>query len=187
MKYLLPLILLSGCASSPNYELLRLQAEAKLEAQINESKRLDAIRALGEGSDAARVAGIMALMQQQKASPILPVANQRSWGDYAMQALGLAVQVHGINKSAGVAIAQSNNSRDVSIASYNALSDVAGQIQAPSYTYTASGDGSSTGGSGNWGWEQIGPDSNNTTGNTAIDNTSTPTVVFQPAPVIVAP
>lgn len=56
-------------------------------------------------------------------------------------------------------------------------------------TSTASGDGASTGGAGNWHWEQVGPDSNNhgDTVTTTTDNTSTPTVVIQPAPVVVRP
>ena len=62
-------------------------------------------------------------------------------------------------------------------------------------TNTASGDGASTGGSGAYHTEQIGPDSQNTTttsGDTTTttdshDATATPTVVNQPPPVIVRP
>lgn len=182
-----------GC-STISEDVMKMQAEARIQAERTEQARLNTLQALAGGEKAgegARVAGIMALVQaprshSQQSTPILA---QRNWADYMMQALGLAVQVHGINSGRDVSITQSNNNRDISLASYGALAETAGLIQAPQANITASGDGASTGGAGNWHWEQVGPDSNNhgDTVTTTTDNTSTPTVVPQPAPVVVRP
>lgn len=192
----LPVLLMSGCATI-NEDVLKMQAEARIQTEKTEQARLATLSALAGGEKAgegARVAGIMALVQAPRSlGQSTPILAQRNWADYMMQALGLAVQVHGINSGRDVSIAQSNNSRDISLASYGALAETAGLIQAPQPNITASGAGASTGGAGNWHWEQIGPDSNNTTsGDTSTttdshDATATPTVVTQPPPVILRP
>ena len=184
---LVSILAMSGCATVSD-DVLKAQANARAEAAKAEQARYTMMSLVAPRLDPGGAGASMALMSQSSRAlgQTATVLQSRHWADYIMQALGLAVQVHGINSGRDVAIAQSNNSRDVSVASYEALSETAGLIQSPqaNMTYTASGDGASTGGAGSWHWEQVGPDSNNTTSGDTIDNTSTPTVVN---PVVVTP
>jgi hypothetical protein len=90
--------------------------------------------------------------------------------------------IYGINKQAQVGIAQSNNATTLGVSTNAAFVGLAGKIQAPASnitTTTTSTVGANSGAnSGN---------SGRLAGTSITDNTSTPTVVVQPAPVIVRP
>ena len=121
--------------------------------------------------------------QQQQPSQI---AAPKSWADYAFQWTGLLLptigQVYGINKQTQVGIVQSNNATALGVSTNAAFVGLAGKIQAPAAsvtTTTSTTIGANSGAnSGN---------SGRLAGTSITDNTSTPTVVTQPAPVIVRP
>lgn len=194
----------AGCSTmtgGPSKAELDRWATNKLELQIEKMQaqraREQAVEAIAKQGEHGAFAAAMVLLSEGRAdnrtqAEIPPWAGRKGIMDYLIPILGLGVQVHGINANRDVSIAASNNSRDVSVASYSALSGVAGMIQSSNTTttYTASGDGASTGGTAAYHTEQIGPDSNNTTSGdttTTTDRhdvtdshnaTATPTVVY---------
>lgn len=205
---------LAGCSTmtgGPSPAELERWATNKLELQIEKMQaqraREQAVEAIAKQGEHGAFAAAMVLLSEGRAdnrtqAEIPPWAGRKGIMDYLIPILGLGVQVHGINANRDISIASSNNSRDVSVASYSALSSVAGMIQSSNTTtYTASGDGASTGGTAAYHTEQIGPDSNNTTSGdttTTTDRhdvtdshnaTATPTVVYPEVvnPVIWAP
>ncbi len=140
------LALLAGCASTKPPE--RTDAEARIaEARAAEAKSFnDAMATLGSGEkagDGPRTAAIMLMFTRQQSLAQSPPVMQRGPGlaDYGLRILDVALRAYGIQKGADVAIHQSDNARDVSVASYGALSDVAGMIQAPQANVTLSGTG----------------------------------------------
>ncbi len=112
-------------------------AVAKAEA---EKAKYEAIKELSAGSDAtARVAGILALAmggnttQLAESTPQSTLAAPVNPGDRALAWAGLLVptlvQAYGIGSNARIAIAQSNNSRDVALSTNSAFLGMGSQIQ----------------------------------------------------------
>lgn len=141
------MLALSGCA---NTQPTRIEAQAKAtEARAQADKAYaETVKALAEGAgDGPRLAALMLMFsQQQRLAPAPVLAREPSAVDYGFRILDVALRAYGIKTGADVAIHQSDNARDVSVASYGALSEVAGQIQAPAVpqaniTQTLSGSG----------------------------------------------
>lgn len=145
------LALLAGCASTQPPG--RTDTEARIaEARAAEAQSFNqAMATLGSGDkvgDGPRTAALMLMFtRQQSLAQSVPVMQRGpNWADYGLRILDVALRAYGIDKGADVAIHQSDNARDVSVASYGALAEVAGQIQAPAVpqaniTQTLSGSG----------------------------------------------
>jgi hypothetical protein len=185
MKLIAPLIAslaLTGCATAE----YQAYAEAHKAQAASQTARYQALADIAkQGDTTAKVAAVMSLQMggQQQTSQI---AAPKSWADYAFQWTGLLLptigQVYGINKQTQVGIVQSNNATTLGVSTNAAFVGLAGKIQAPAAnitTTTTSTVGANSGAnSGN---------SGRLAGTSITDNTSTPTVVTQPAPVIVRP
>ncbi len=169
---------LSGCATA-EYQAYADVHKAQAQAQAARYKALSDIAA--QGDTTAKVAAVMSLQMgsQQTQSQ---VAAPKSFGDHLLQwtsiLLPTATQVYSINKQASTSIAQSNNATALGISTNQAFVGIAGKIQAPAANVTTTIGANSGANSGN---------SGRLAGTSITDNTSTPTVVTQPAPVIVRP
>ncbi len=162
MKRVLSILAVSAAialagCASPDYQAYAKAHEA---AQVERSKALATIAA--SGSDTAKVAAAMALALGGQ-QPGLQ-APRDGW-DRALQALGivapLAVQAYGVNKQTALGIRQSDNAAATAASTNAAFVGLGGLIQAPGAT---------------------------TTYNQSFnDSTHVPTVVTQPAPVVVSP
>jgi hypothetical protein len=174
---------LTGCATAE----YAAYADIHKAQAASQTARYQALAEIAkQGDTAAKVAAVMSLQmggQQQQASQI---AAPKSWADYALQWTGLLLptigQVYSINKQTSLGIAQSNNATTLGVSTNAAFVGLAGKIQAPAAnvtTTTTTTIGANSGAnSGN---------SGRLAGTSITDNTSTPTVVVQPAPVIVRP
>jgi hypothetical protein len=185
MKLIAPLIAslaLTGCATAE----YQAYAEAHKSQAAAQTARYQALADIAkQGDTTAIVAAVMSLQmggQQQQSQ----IAAPKSWADYALQWTGLLLptigQVYSINKQTQVGIVQSNNATTLGVSTNAAFVGLAGKIQAPAAnvtTTTSTTVGANSGAnSGN---------SGRLAGTSITDNTSTPTVVTQPAPVIVRP
>lgn len=140
------LALLAGCANAPTAEIESARARIA-EARAAEAKSFnDAAATLASGEkvgDGPRTAALMLMFTRQQSlaqsQPVLQPAP--GWADYGLRILDVALRAYGIQKGADVAIRQSDNAREVSVASYGALADTAGLIQAPAANVTLSGTG----------------------------------------------
>jgi hypothetical protein len=101
--------------------------------------------------------------QQQQSQ----IAAPKTAGDHLIQWTSILLpsltNIYGINKQASVGIAQSNNATALGISTNAAFVGIAGKIQAPGAVTT------------------------NTDNSVRTDTTHTPTVVIQPAPLVVRP
>jgi hypothetical protein len=180
---ILTALALTGCATAE----YQAYADAHKSQAAAQTARYQALAEIAkQGDTTAKVAAVMSLQmggQQQQASQI---AAPKSWADYALQWTGLLLptigQVYSINKQTSLGIAQSNNATTLGVSTNAAFVGLAGKIQAPAAnvtTTTTTTIGANSGAnSGN---------SGRLAGTSITDNTSTPTVVVQPAPVIVRP
>ncbi len=150
---------LSGCAT----EMSKDEAKAHEAASVAQVKRAeadkarsDAISTLAAGSgDSARVAGIMALVMSGQSSAPAPqvIQSRRSTTevviDGMLRLLGLGIQYHGIEAGKDVSIQASRDRAATDQAAFNALANVAGNIQAPQANQTTTQTLSGTGVIGN--------------------------------------
>jgi hypothetical protein len=173
---------LTGCATGKEYEAYAEAHKAQAAAQAARYKALSDIAA--QGDTTAKVAAVITLNQSggqasQIAAPKSAAEHLIQWTSILLPSL---TNIYGINKQAQVGIAQSNNATTLGVSTNAAFVGLAGKIQAPASnitTTTTSTVGANSGAnSGN---------SGRLAGTSITDNTSTPTVVVQPAPVIVRP
>jgi hypothetical protein len=172
---------LTGCATGQQYQAYADAHKAQASAQ---SARYQALADIAkQGDTTAKVAAVMSLQmggQQQQSQ----IAAPKTVGDHLIQWTSILLpsltNIYGINKQAQVGIAQSNNATSLGISTNAAFVGLAGKIQAPAanVTTTSTIGANSGANSGN---------SGRLAGTSITDNTSTPTVVTQPAPVIVRP
>ncbi len=140
------LALLAGCANTPTAEIESARARIA-EARAAEARSFnDAAATLASGDkvgDGPRTAALMLMFtRQQSLAQSQPVLQSGpGWADYGLRILDVALRAYGIQKGADVAIRQSDNAREVSVASYGALADTASLIQAPAANVTLSGTG----------------------------------------------
>lgn len=139
------LFLLAGCASTNTAHIAAQAKAAEAKAQADKAFS-ESVATLGAGAgDGPKTAALMLLFTRQQSlaqsQPVLP--RETNWADYGFRFLDVALRAYGIERGAAVAMRQSDNAREVSVASYGALSDVAGMIQAPQadITTTLSGTG----------------------------------------------
>jgi hypothetical protein len=178
---ILTVLALTGCANTSQYQAYADAHKAQASAQ---SARYQALADIAkQGDTTAKVAAVMSLQmggQQQQSQ----IAAPKTAGDHLIQWTSILLpsltNIYGINKQAQVGIAQSNNATSLGISTNAAFVGLAGKIQAPAanVTTTSTIGANSGANSGN---------SGRLAGTSITDNTSTPTVVTQPAPVIVRP
>jgi hypothetical protein len=182
---ILTALALTGCATAE----YQAYADAHKSQAAAQTARYQALAEIAkQGDTTAKVAAVMSLQmggQQQQTSQI---AAPKSWADHALQWTGLLLptigQVYSINKQTQVGIVQSNNATTLGVSTNAAFVGLAGKIQAPAANVTTTTSTTSTVGANS------GANSGNSgrlAGTSITDNTSTPTVVTQPAPVIVRP
>jgi hypothetical protein len=199
MKRFLSLIFalaLTGCATG-QYEAYTTATTAQAVATANaQAERYKALASLANsGSDVAKVAAVMALAGHNTGSApqATPIAAPRSAGDTALQWASIIVptlgQAYAIGQNVKLGMRQSDNSAALGMSTNSAFVGMAGQIQAPAANVTTTLSGTGVLGSGSY---SIGPNSGTNSGNSGrlagssiFDSTHPPTVVTQPAPVIV--
>lgn len=179
---LLTALVLAGCASPDYAQYTKAQesiATSKSHADVARYKAMSDIAASGDS--AAKVAAVMALaMGQNNANAAQQIAapqpNQAlQWASILVPGL---TQIYGIRANADAAMRSSDNAAATSAATTAGFVGIASKIQTagPSYSYTyGANSGANSGNSGRL------------AGTTMTDATSAPTVVYQPAPVVVQP
>jgi hypothetical protein len=187
---------LTGCATG-QYEAYTAATTAQAVAASNaQAERYKALGRLADsGSDVAKVAAVMALAGHSAgtATQAAPIAAPRSPGDTALQWASIlaptVTQAYMIGQNVKLGMRQSDNATALGISTNSTFASVAGQIQAPAPNMTLSGTGVL--GSGSY---TIGANSGTNSGNSGrlagtsiTDNTSVPTVVTQPAALVVRP
>jgi hypothetical protein len=184
----LAILVLSGCATG-QYEAYAAAQTATAQARHQaEAERYKALAAIAmSGSDTARVAAVMSLSGlggggAQAAQPGPAITAPRSPGDTALQwasiLLPSVTQLYSIGQQVKLGTRQSDNATTLGVSTNAAFVGLAGKIQAPAANVTTTIGANSGANSGN---------SGRLAGTSITDNTSTPTVVVQPAPVIVRP
>jgi hypothetical protein len=164
------LFALAGCQSTEYIKYAETQQIIGVAKANAESEKYKALSKIAESGDtSAKVAAVMGLAMGNAsggaASSTMapPPPNQLlQWASILVPGL---VQVYGIRTNADVAMRSSDNAAATSIATTAGFVGLAAKIQAPGATYTISGNSGANSG----------------------DATSTPTVVNQPAPVVVQP
>jgi hypothetical protein len=180
---------LTGCATK-EYQAYADAHKAQAAAQTARYQALADIAK--QGDTTAKVAAVMSL-QMGSAQQNTQINAPRNWADYALQWTGLLLptigQIYTINKQTSLGMRQSDNATALGVSTNAAFVGIASQIQAPAANMTVSGTGVIGAGS-----YSIGANSGSNSGNSGrlaggdiTDNTSVPTVVTQPAPVIVRP
>lgn len=167
MKLILPLVLaltLTGCATAEyqayaDVHKARAQAEAARYAALADIAK--------QGDTTAKVAAVITLNQGNPTNQA-HVAAPKTWADQALQwtatLLPSLTTIYSVQKQTEVGITQSNNARELGISTNRAFVDIAGKIQAPAANVTTT----------------------TTTDNSVrTDSTHVPTVVTQPAPVVI--
>jgi hypothetical protein len=187
---------LTGCATG-QYEAYTQATTAQAVATANaQAERYKALGRLADsGSDVAKVAAVMALAGLGEGARQAPsnVAAPVSGGDRALQVASVLAPVvtnaYMISRNVKLGMRQSDNATALGISTNNAFFGIAGKIQAPAPNMTLSGTGVL--GSGSY---TIGANSGTNSGNSGrlagtsiTDNTATPTVVTQPAALVVRP
>ena len=163
-------IVISGCASTDYALYAETQKHIAASKSAAEVARYQALADIARQGDAtAKVAAVITLNQSQQQSSSQQIAAPITFGEQFLRWAGILVpaitQTYAISKNADVAINNSNNNAAVAQSTNQTFSAIASQIQAPGSTTT-----------------NTYTDSYNQT-----DSTHTPTVVTQPAPVIVQP
>jgi hypothetical protein len=195
---ILAALALTGCATG-QYEAYTQATTAQALATANaQAERYKALASLANsGSDVAKVAAVMALAGHNTGSTpqATPIAAPRSAGDTALQWASIIVptlgQAYAIGQNVKLGMRQSDNSAALGMSTNSAFVGMAGQIQAPAANVTTTLSGTGVLGSGSY---SIGPNSGTNSGNSGrlagssiTDNTHTPAIVTQPAPVVVRP
>lgn len=181
---------ITGCATK-EYQAYVDAHKAQSESQTARYRALAEIAA--QGDTTAKVAAVMSL-QMGGGQQSLQIAAPKTWVDYALQWTGLLLptlgQVYTVNKQTTLGMRQSDNATALGISTNSAFVGIAGKIQAPAANVTTIG-GNGVIGSGTY---AIGANSGTNSGNSGrlaggsiTDNTSTPTVVTQPTPLVVKP
>lgn len=187
---------LTGCATQDYQHYAQAQmAMAQAKSTADQARYTALARIAESGDSVARVAAVMSLAGLGDGARQAPstVAAPTAPGSTALQWASILVpgvtQAYGISQQVKLGMRQSDNSTALGMSTNAAFVGMAGQIQAPAPSMTLSGTGVI--GSGSY---TIGANSGSNSGNsgrlagTAItDSTATPTVVTQPAPVIVRP
>ncbi len=183
-------VFLGGCASSGDYAAYAAIHQANAAAQ---TARYNALARIAEmGDTTAKVAAVMSLqaggqgVSTQVAAPVSGGQTALQWASILVPG---ATQVYAIGQQVKLGMRQSDNSTSLGVSTNQAFVGMAGKIQAPAATMTLNGTGVL--GSGSY---DIGPNSGANSGNSGrlagtsiADNTATPTVVNQPAPIVVRP
>lgn len=205
---------LGGCATDDYRHYAEAQMAMAQAKSTADQARYSALARIAEtGDSAARVAAVMSLAgigdgarqaPATVAAPVSPGGTALQWASILVPGV---TQAYMISSNVKLGMRQSDNatalglgqSRDqaaTSAATMGAFTSVAGQIQAPpanitNTTTTTTLSGTGVIGSGSY---SIGPNSGSNSGNSGrlaggaiTDNTSTPTVVQPPAPVVVRP
>ena len=150
MKYtaLFAALLLTGCATQQTVTRdlnvqIALVEKAKAEA---EKARYDAIAQIAAtGGDSAKTAAVVALALAGRGgdstsprfvAPEAPKSVLETAFHIALGVADRALQVYGIRSNANVAIRQGEYNRDIFVAGYSTIADVAGRIQAPQANIT---------------------------------------------------
>lgn len=187
---------LTGCATQDYQHYAQAQmAMAQAKSTADQARYTALARIAESGDSVARVAAVMSLAGLGEGARQAPstVAAPTAPGSTALQWASILVpgvtQAWGISQQVKLGMRQSDNSTALGMSTNAAFVGMAGQIQAPAPNVSLSGTGVI--GSGSY---TIGANSGSNSGNsgrlagTAItDSTATPTVVTQPAPVIVRP
>jgi len=196
---------LAGCATDDYQHYAQAQmAMAQAKSSADQARYTALARIADSGDSVARVAAVMSLAglgdgarqaPSNVAAPVSPGSTALQWASILVPGV---TQAYGISRQVKLGMRQSDNatalglgqSRDqaaTSAATFGAITNIAGQIQAPAPNMILSGTGVL--GSGSY---SIGPNSGSNSGNSGriagesiFDSTHTPTVVTQPAPVIV--
>ncbi len=157
---------LSGCASEDYARYVDTQSAIQVARYNAEAEKYKAMSAIAiSGDTAAKVAAVMAMQtgnnnsQQSFVNP--PKNGWEIARDFASIIIPSIVQGYSISANRAIATTMSNNSRDVSISTNSAFTDMAKNIQAPqanqniygngvlgsgTYNYTTSANQSVTGG-----------------------------------------
>ena len=204
---------LSGCATDDYQHYAQAQMAMAQAKSTADQARYTALQSLAQSGDSvARVAAVMALAglgdgaRQAPASVAAPVSPGSTALQWASILVPGATQVYAMGQQVKLGMRQSDNqtalglgqSRDqaaTSAATMGAITLIAGHIQAPAANVTTNTTTTLSGtgvlGSGSY---SIGPNSGTGSGNSGriagesiYDSTATPTVVVQPAPVVVRP
>lgn len=187
---------LTGCATQDYQHYAQAQmAMAQAKSTADQARYTALARIAESGDSVARVAAVMSLAGLGDGARQAPstVAAPTAPGSTALQWASILVpgvtQAWGISQQVKLGMRQSDNSTALGMSTNAAFVGMAGQIQAPAPSMTLSGTGVI--GSGSY---AIGANSGSNSGNsgrlagTAItDSTATPTVITQPAPLIVRP
>lgn len=181
---------LTGCATA-QYQAYVDAHKAQAAAQTARYQALTEIAKMGDTT--AKVAAVISL-NAGNTPQSSQIAAPKSWADYALQWTGLLLptvgQVYTINKQTSLGMRQSDNATALGISTNQAFVGIASQIQAPAASVTTIG-GNGVIGAGSY---SIGANSGANSGNAGrlaggaiTDNTATPTVLTQPAPLVVRP
>lgn len=162
-------IALTGCATNAEYSAY---IEAHKARAASETARFNALKVIAsQGDTTAAVAAAMALAQAGGSGNQPQIAAPVSAGETALRWASVLspviTQGYIASQNARVSITQSNNAAAVASSTNNAFVGIASQIQAPGAVTTTTTTTTNT-------------DSFN-------DSTSVPTVVDQPAPIVVQP
>lgn len=156
---------LTGCASTDYVEYAKAQIAIATAKSESEKARFDALSKIAQsGGDTAKVAAVISIQMNQQPQQGQSINAPKSTGDTLLQWASVivpaATNAYAIGKNAEVQIQSSNNNASVAQSTNNAFVGIASQIQAPGAI---------------------------TTTTTTTDNTHAPTVVTQPAPLVVNP
>ncbi len=159
-------IALTGCASSSEYAAYIEAHKARSTAEQSRFAALQAIATKGDTTAAVAAAMALSLSGGNNQTPIAaPVSASETALRWAGVLAPVVTQGYIASQNARVAITQSNNSAAVAQSTNNAFVGIAGQIHAPGAVTTTT--------------------INNTS--SFNDSTAVPTVVEQPAPIVVQP
>lgn len=200
MRYLLlffALLTVSGCASTDYIQYAKTQEAIEVSKSQAQTARYQALGQIAkDGDSASKVTSVMALAlagsegnNSQASTMAAPQPNQAlQWASILVPGL---TQIYGIRANASVANKASDNAAATSIATTAGFVGIAGKIQAPGAISTT--NTTTSGNSGAYSGTTAGNSgaySGTVAGNSGANSgnaTATPTVVNQPAPVIVQP
>jgi hypothetical protein len=200
---------LTGCATDDYQHYAQAQmAMAQAKSTADQARYNALARIADSGDSVARVAAVMSLAglgdgarqaPSSVAAPVSPGSTALQWASILVPGV---TQAYMISSNVKLGMRQSDNqtalglgqSRDqaaTSAATFGAITTISSQIQAPAANVTTTLSGTGVLGSGSY---SIGPNSGTNSGNSGrlagtsiTDNTHTPAIVTQPAPVVVRP
>ena len=154
---------LTGCATGQQYQAYAEAHKAQAAAQTARYQALADIAKMGDTT--AKVAAVISL--QAGGQNQAQIATPRSAGDQALQWASVLVpafsQAYMIGQNVKLGMRQSDNATALGVSTNGAFVGIADKIQAPGAVTT------------------------NTDNSVRTDTTHTPTVVIQPAPLVVRP